>query len=82
MTGVPIHDVLGEALRALFIIGLPVVVISAVAGTVTAAFQSVTTAHEASVGYAAKLIAVLVVLYLFAGDIVTAMTRLAQMAFQ
>ena len=82
MAASTIQEICNEALRALFIIGLPVVVISAIAGTLTAAFQSITTAHDASVGYAAKLIAILIVLYLFSGDIITAMTSLAKMAFE
>jgi flagellar biosynthesis protein FliQ len=75
-------DILIELLRTLFIVGLPVVLFLALAGTVAAALQSATTVVEPALGYAARLVALVIVGYLFLPTFIEAVSALALRAWQ
>lgn len=54
-----IEDAISQGLQLLFMNGLPVIAAAAVAGTLVAALQAVTTVQESVIGYAARVLAVI-----------------------
>ena len=76
------YDLVYAALRTLFLSALPVVVAVSLAGTLAAALQSATAIHDPALGYAARLLALLVVLYLVLPSSIDALVSLAQLAFR
>ncbi|NLF25382.1 MAG: hypothetical protein GX589_06955 [Deltaproteobacteria bacterium] len=76
------YDLVYAALRTLFLSALPVIVAVSLAGTLIAALQSATAINDPAVGYAARLLALLVALYLAVPPSVDAIVSLAQLAFR
>jgi len=76
------NDILIELLRTLFIVGLPIVLFLAIAGLLAAAFQAATTVVEPALGYAARLVALVVVGYLFLPTFIDAVSAVALRAWQ
>ena len=60
----PIEDIFQAALKTIFMISLPVILVSAVAGTIVSALQSATGLSEPAASYAVRVAAVVVTLYL------------------
>lgn len=57
------YQLLVEAIRALFVIGLPIIVAASIAGTVVAALQSATTLFDPALSYSIRLLAVSAIVY-------------------
>ena len=74
------RDAIILALRALFLMGLPVVVGVALVGTVAAIFQASTATYDSALSYAARLLALVLVLYLFTPGSLQLITSLFEMA--
>jgi type III secretory pathway component EscS len=70
-----------EALRTLFLGGVPVIVVLGIVGTLAGAIQGATTIRDAALNYTAKLLAFLVLLYLLMPLVVRTITELAQTAW-
>lgn len=76
-----IYEVISQGLRVLFILGLPVVAVVSVVATIVAVFQAATTLHELTLAYAAKLVALVVVLYMLFPLYSRSLLRLAELAW-
>jgi len=74
-----LYDLISEGLRALVLIGAPIFLASSLAGLVMGVFQSTTTIREPVLGYAARLLAVGVVLYLMLPGFIATVLRLSEM---
>lgn len=74
--------VLHDGLKALFLISVPLVAGVALAGTLTAAVQGATSLHDSATAYAVRLLALVVVLYLYLPAFLTQIAALAQYAFR
>ena len=75
------YDLVLETLRVLFIGAVPVVAAATVAGMIISVFQSATTIVDPSLGYAVRLIAVVVVLYFLVSSFAQSIMMLADQAF-
>ena len=75
------YEVTIEALRVLFLLGVPIVLAMAVLGTVAAALQTATTLHDAALTYAIRLITLAVLIYLLLPFAVTSLVNLTNLAF-
>lgn len=60
-----IYDTILQALRAFYVVGLPVVVVLTVAGALAALLQTALGVQEQTVSYAVRLVAFVVLLYAF-----------------
>lgn len=76
------YEVLIQGVRALFYIGVPVVIATSVLGTLAATFQAATTIHEATLSYAARLLALAIVLYLLFPAFARTCVNLAELAYR
>lgn len=76
------YDVLMAGIRALFYIGLPITLGVALIGTIVSAFQAATTIQEPSIGYAARILALIALLYLLFPAFARTCTNLAELAFR
>ena len=74
------HEIVVEAMRAIFLLGLPVVLALALVGTVSAALQTATALQDSALSYAVRVLTVIVVLYLMAPLAAQQLTKLAVMA--
>lgn len=81
MSAPELSDVLQEALRILFVAGLPIVIALALAGLFTSAIQAVTSTPDSATIYAGRLIALVVVLYLFLPGVSQMVLALCNMVF-
>ena len=70
-----------EAVRVLFIAAVPIILAVAVAGMIAGTFQAATTISDYALGYAARVGAVVAILYLFYPAVSEAIRTLAQRAF-
>ncbi len=78
----PLHyDVILEAMKALFLMCLPIVLALALAGTLVSAFQSVTGLTDPASAYAVRLITLVLVLYFFFSAMSQTILNLAGMVF-
>lgn len=75
-------DVLVHGVRALFYIGVPVVVVVSLVGTIVGALQAATTIQEPALGYAARLVALVALLYLLFPAFARTCIDLAEFAFR
>ena len=75
------QDIALEALRILFLQGLPIVIVLAVAGTIISALQSATAINEPALGYAVRLLALVAALYFILPATIKAILDLTQVAF-
>jgi type III secretory pathway component EscS len=75
------YDLLVQAIRAVFVIGAPIVIAAAVAGTVASVLQSAMTLSEPAVGYAVRLVAVVAVIYLMFPTFAKLIVLLAETAW-
>ncbi len=76
------YEMMQEAFRILFVIGFPLVVLTAIAGTLMSALMAATTIQEPALGYAIRLAAVAVVLYYMMPYAVRSVTTLGEMALR
>ncbi len=76
-----IREIMTEALRVVFLLGLPVVLFGALAGTIVGALQSATSIQDTTLQYAARLIVVLLVLYFLAPAVGRYFVQLAEKSF-
>ncbi|MCO6431227.1 MAG: flagellar biosynthetic protein FliQ [Deltaproteobacteria bacterium] len=77
-----VHDVLLQSLRALYIVGLPLLLIVTVSGLLASAIQAAFGFQEAAVGFAVKLISLIVVLYMIVPAAAESVVAVAQLAFR
>ena len=77
-----VYDVILEAFKALFLLGVPVVIAATVAGTLVGAIQGVTGIHDAAIGYTVKLIAVAGTIYILWPGVTRAVTDLMALALR
>ena len=75
------YDLFLAALRALFLTAIPIVAGGLAGGVLAGVLQGVTTVRDPSIGYAARLVAVIAVLYLMFADIERAIMDLFRQAF-
>lgn len=75
------YDVIVEGLRALFMIGLPTLIAISLIGTIVAALQAATTINEPSIGYAARVAALVALLYFLFPSFSRTCLNLAELAF-
>jgi len=75
------YEVVSQALRVLFLVGAPVIIILSLAGTLIAALQSATTIQEPALGYAVRMIALVALLYFFFPAASQSVLDLARLAF-
>ncbi len=76
------YQILQEAMRVLFIVGLPLVLVTAIAGTIAAALMAATTIHEPALDYAVRLVVVVVVLFFLTPLAVRSLLSLMEFALQ
>lgn len=77
-----LYEISVEAIRALFLIGAPILVAAVVAGLVMGAVQSATSIQDRALGYAAKLSAVVAMIYVMLPAIDRSFRSLAETAFR
>lgn len=77
-----VDEVLSEGIRTLFILGVPVVLVVSLAGTLSSVIQTVTSIQDPSISYAVRLIALVSLIYFFAPMIQQHIIILAEMAFK
>ena len=77
-----LYPVLLEAVRAFFLIVIPVTAAVAIAGGLAGALQTSTAITDVAIGYAARLLAAVVVLYFFLPSFGRAVLALAEQAFR
>lgn len=77
-----LYDVLTAALRTFYLIAAPTVLVIFVAGSIASILQSAMSIQDATMSYAVRLIAFVVLLYLILPTIVHSMTDLAEFAFR
>ena len=76
------YEIVLEGIRALFLIGIPVLLAVSLVGTIVAALQAATTITEPAIGYAARVAALVVLLYFLFPAFSRICTKLALLAFQ
>jgi len=76
------HDLVILSLRVLFMAILPLLGAVALAGMVAGAVQSATAIHDPAISYAARLVAVVVVIYLLFPAFSQALISLTETAFR
>lgn len=79
MSNVTLYQVMLEALRTLFLMGVPVVIALSIAGTILGALQSATSVHEPALAYGAKLLTLVVLLYFFLPHVAESLLSLMRM---
>ena len=77
-----LYEIVSEAMRALVLIGAPMVLASSLAGFVMGVFQSATTIREPVLGYAARVLAIGAVLYLMLPGFISTITRLSEIGWK
>ena len=75
------YEITVEALRVLFLLGLPLVLAMALIGTIGAALQTATAIHDSALTYAIRLITLVVLIYLLLPTAVQSLLNLTKMAF-
>lgn len=75
------YDLVLQAMRALFLLCLPIVVCVSIAGTIMSLFQSATSIQELASGYGTRLLALIVALYFFLPSFARTLVALAEQAF-
>ena len=81
MTGGMEYDVLMAGIRALLYIGLPIILAICLIGTIVGSIQAATTVQEPALGYAARVLALVGVLYLLFPAFSQTCLNLAELAF-
>lgn len=76
------YDVLMAGIRALLYIGLPILIGITLVGTIISSLQAATTIQEPAIGYAARIVALVVLLYLLFPAFARTCTNLAELAFR
>ncbi len=76
-----ITDLLVLALRVLFLIAAPIILAALCSGLLVGIFQAATTVRDNILSYSAKLLAVLLVTYLFLSSATELLLRLATEAW-
>lgn len=76
----PVYDLAIQGIRTLFLLGLPIVVAAAVAGTLISLLQSALSIPDPALAYAARLAAVLVTLYFLMPSLVRSLVALAELS--
>ena len=82
MIGGEIYSVMIEGVRALFLIVVPITVAITLAGALAGVLQASTRITDVAIGYAMRLAAAAIVLYLFFPAFSRSVMNLAELAFQ
>lgn len=76
------YEILQEAVRILFVVGFPLVALTALAGTLVSALMAVTTIQEPALSYAVRLAVVALLLYYLMPYAVRSLTSLGELALR
>ena len=76
------QEVLFEGIRALFIIGVPIILVAAIIGLIASAFQTSTALHDPVISYALKVSAIAVLLYFMLPQFVRTLIALTESALR
>ena len=76
------YEMLQEALRVLFLVGAPIVLITAAVGTIVSGLMAATTIQEQALSYAVRLAVVVLVLYMMMPLAARSLTTLGEMALR
>lgn len=79
---IEINEILLQALKALYLIGVPIVVVVFLASSLTSLLQSAMAVSESSVNYAVRLVAFVLLIYLLAPTLSQTLLSLAELAFR
>lgn len=82
MLASPEYTILVEGLRTLFLLAVPILVVVSLAGTIISIFQSATNMPEPALGYAARILALVAVLYFMLPSFSRSLIELAQLAWR
>lgn len=77
-----LSELISQALTALFLFIVPVVVASSVVGTIVAALQGASSMYDSAVNYAARLLAVSATIYFLFPAMARSVVRLAEAALR
>lgn len=77
-----LHDVLVQGLHTLYLLSAPLVLVVFVAGSLASILQSALSVQEETMNYAAKLIALVLLLYLLVPSATQQLITLTEMALQ
>ncbi len=75
-------QVLVDALRVLFLLGIPIVAALSLVSTLVAALQSATSIQEPVLGFGARLIVLVVLLYLMYPTFVSELSALCEAVYR
>ena len=76
-----IQELLLEAVRVLFLQGIPLILIVAFAGTIVSAIQTVTALHEPSLSYAIRVLTIIATMYFLLPGMISSIVELAKLAW-
>ena len=79
---IEVSELLAQSLRALYLIGLPVVVVVFLASSVASILQSALAVREGSINYAIRLVAFILLAYLMMPSVSQTLITLAELAFK
>ena len=82
MVGGELYSILFEGFRTLFLIVVPMTVAVTLAGTLAGLLQTSTSIADVAIGYAFRLAAASIVLYLFFPAYSRSVMKLAELAFK
>ncbi|RIL09555.1 MAG: hypothetical protein DCC75_06280 [Proteobacteria bacterium] len=71
---------MSEGLRVLFLVGLPILIVGALAGILAGSMQSATNINDMAFGYAARLLALAALGYLMLASFADGLIGLCQLA--
>ena len=77
-----LYDVYLEGLRTFYLIAAPTVLVIFVAGSLASILQSALSVREATMSYAVKLIAFVILLYLILPTVVQSMMNLSEFSLK
>lgn len=77
-----LYTVLMEAVRLLFIAIIPVLIAISLAGLLVGTMQAATTIYDVALGYTVRVVAVILVIYIFFPSISQSMVALTELALR
>lgn len=71
-----------EAFRVTFLLGMPVLIVLVLSGTLVSAFQSITSLHDPASAYAVRMIALVALLYFLLPSFTSRLINFAEMVYK
>ncbi|MCB0318040.1 MAG: flagellar biosynthetic protein FliQ [Bdellovibrionales bacterium] len=75
------QEILFQGIRTLFIVTLPILLVTSLAGLLASVFQTSTALHEPIISYVLKLLSVVLLLYFMLPQFIRTIISLTQSAF-